>query len=159
MFGSKREHKIPDGPGPGHYKHERADDLVNNRNPAYDFGNNQGRVQPVVDPSNGPGTYDNGRKFGDNAESHVFGSKREHRIPDGPGPGYYLHERADDLVEKRNPAYDFGSYQGRPTTFADPSNGPGTYDDGRKFGDDAESHVFGTKREHKIPDGPGPGYY
>jgi len=88
--------------------------------------------------------------------SHEFGQRRETKIPDGPGPWTYRPENADGIVNPRNPAWELKNNTGRPDEIANPNNGPGTYDDGRRFGDDAETHKFGQRREHKIPDGPGP---
>jgi len=104
---------------------------VNTRNPAWEFNNNTGRPITVADPSNGPGTYDDGRKFGDDAEAHEFGQRRESKIHDGPGPWTYRPENADGVVKPRNPAWELKNSTGRPNTITDPNNGPGTYDDGR----------------------------
>jgi hypothetical protein len=62
--------------GPGAYEHERGDSQVKDR--AY-----QALIQPVqaVSPANpgspGPGDYEEIRRFGDEAEVHTIGMKRD----------------------------------------------------------------------------------
>ena len=118
-----------------------------------------GRIEAHVDPSGGPGTYNDPYKFGDNSRAQEFGFRREERIPLGPGPGEYKHESADDLVHLHNPAWEFNKQTGRKDAVADPSRGPGTYDDHYKFGDDSKAQEFGVRRDDKTPLGPGPGEY
>jgi hypothetical protein len=60
-IGVRRDDKFADTPGPGHYKHENADDMVNNRSPAWQWQNNTGRPEIAANPNNGPGTYDDNR--------------------------------------------------------------------------------------------------
>jgi len=56
-----------------------------------------------------------------------------------PGPGEYLHQRADGVVRQRSPAWEFGVTTGRNEVVVDPSRGPGTYDDHYKFGSDSKA--------------------
>jgi len=60
---------------------------VKQRNPAWDFKNPVGRIEAHVDPSGGPGTYNDPYKFGDDSRAQEFGFRREERISLGPGPG------------------------------------------------------------------------
>ena len=54
-----------------------------------EWKNNTGRIEIVIDPNGGPGTYDDGRNFGDDVKVQEFGIRREEKIPLGPGPGHY----------------------------------------------------------------------
>jgi len=127
------------GPGPGEYNHELADGTVKQLNPAWDFKNTVGRIEAHCDPSGGPGTYNDPYKFGDDSRAQEFGVRREERIPLGPGPGQYKHEDADGITRQRNAAWDFRNQTGRKDAVADPTRGPGTYDDNYKFGDDSKA--------------------
>ena len=116
------------------------------RNAAWDFKLTTGRQEIIADPNRGPGTYEDGYKFGDDSRAHDFGIRRELIIPDGPGPGEYRHEQADGIVRWRNPAWDWRNNTGRLNSVTDPSRGPGTYDDNHKFGDDSKAQEFGVRR-------------
>jgi hypothetical protein len=71
-----------EGPGPGYYKHEEADNFTKPRNNyALEWKNNTGRIDTVIDPNGGPGTYDDGRNFGDTVKVLSFGIRREEKIP------------------------------------------------------------------------------
>lgn len=66
--------------GPGEYNHENADKLTKIRNPAWEWQNNQGRTEAILDPSGGPGTYENHHRFGDDSKAQEFGVRREGKI-------------------------------------------------------------------------------
>ena len=58
-------------------------------NVGLEWKNNTGRIDNQIDPNRGPGSYDDGRNFGDDAKVQAFGIRREEKIPLGPGPGHY----------------------------------------------------------------------
>jgi poly(3-hydroxybutyrate) depolymerase len=158
-IGLRRDVQIPTTPGPGHFSLEKADGIVNDRAPAWEWHKNQGRPEPAIDPSNGPGTTIDNRKFGDDAHNMTIGLRRDAQIPTTPGPGHFSHEKADGLVNDRAPAWEWHKNQGRPEPAIDPSNGPGTTIDNRKFGDDAHNMTIGLRRDAQIPTTPGPGHF
>jgi hypothetical protein len=158
-MGVRREIPIPAGPGPADYFPDPSIKLTHPSAPIVNFRDSPERPNQTINPNNGPGTYDDGRKFGDNSESHQFGVRRIIPIPAGPGPADYFPDRAIKLTNPTGPVISFKDSPERPNQEINPNNGPGTYDDGRKFGDDSESHQFGVRREILIPAGPGPADY
>jgi hypothetical protein len=82
----------------------------------------------------GPGEYESDHKFGENPKNFTLGIRRHVNIPVTAGPGEYNHENADLLTKIRNPAWQWSNNQGRLEACYDKEGGPGTYDDGLKFG-------------------------
>jgi hypothetical protein len=158
-MGVRREIPIPAGPGPADYFPDRSIKLTNPTAPEHNFKDRPERPNPNINPNNGPGTYDDGRKFGDDAESHIIGLRRNILIPEGPGPADYFPDRSIKITNPTAPVINFKDSPERPNPVVNPNNGPGTYDDGRKFGDDSEWHIMGVRRETPIPLGPGPADY
>jgi hypothetical protein len=73
----------------------------------------------------------------------------------GIGPGHYSPERADTVTKPSVSTVKIGlnPSPSRPDSFAHPSqievHGPGSYDTGYKFGDDAKAFRIGEKRPEK----------
>jgi hypothetical protein len=158
-IGVRREIPIPAGPGPADYFPEPSIKLTNPTAPVVNFKDSPERPNPAINPNNGPGTYDDGRRFGDNSEWHKIGVRREIPIPEGPGPADYFPDPSIKLTNPTASVVNFKDSPVRPNPIINPNNGPGTYDDGRNFGDDSEWHRIGVRREIPIPAGPGPADY
>ena len=66
----------------------------------------QGSHSPAKDNNIGPGTYDNGKKFGDGVKSFTIGEKpRERQADPSRGPGQY--EPNDSPTRYRVPDVKF----------------------------------------------------
>jgi len=76
-----------------------------------------------------------------------------------PGPGQYVHERADSQVKPRSFETQFNHYSERKKVAEDPDNGPGTHEENRNFGYDTLDHTIRVKYYEKLPRTPGPGEY
>jgi len=100
-----------------------------------------------------PGQYDAGYKFGDDAKPFMIGERRPQKLNDNVGPGHYSPERADSITKTQAPRINMGMNKSpsRPDGFAIQSMtdtaGPGKYDVGYKFGDDAKPFTIGERRE------------
>ena len=112
-----------------------------------------------MNPEGGPGTYHEHRNFDDNARVHEFGQRREEKLDSNPGPGSYEHHVTKEMANNTNPKWIWQNITGRKDTIIGVEGGPGTYEEHRKFGDNAKVHEFGQRREERSPDGPGPGHY
>ena len=79
----------------------------------------------------------------------TIGSKKEHKIPAGPGPGQYEQR---DYMGRDAPG---AIIRGRPEE-KQPENlpGPGMYESPER---ESKGFTIGQKKEYKIPHGPGPG--
>ena len=64
------------GPGPGYYTPEKGNDSIRKRSPQWCFSNNAPRPQTIVDPSLGPGTFEEHRNFGENLGNISIGQRR-----------------------------------------------------------------------------------
>ena len=60
---------------------------------------NGGRSTPKIDSILGPGAYNEHRTFGKGINRGHMGVRRDEKIPESIGPGYYSHERADSLTK------------------------------------------------------------
>jgi hypothetical protein len=158
-IGVRRELPIPAGPGPADYFPDPSMKLTNPTAPVVNFKDSPERPNPAINPNNGPGSYDDGRKFGDEAEWHKIGVRREITKPIGPGPADYYPDGSIKLTNPTAPIHNFKDRPERPNPDVNPNNGPGSYNDGRTFGDDTEWHRIGVRRELPIPAGPGPADY
>ena len=99
------------------------------------MNNKTGRREPVVNPDGGPGTYEENRRFNDNARVEEFGQKREIKIDQTPGPCDYDHHHPHEMIRNSNPQWKWENKTGRREAFKDTEGGPGTYDELRQFGD------------------------
>ena len=156
-IGLKRDFKIPVTPGPGEYKHDKADPIVYEHHRQTEFFHN-GRKEVKIDAENGPGTHDEHRNFGYDSKDMTIGLKKDHKIPVTPGPGEYKFERANNTIYEHHRENEF-YHNGRKDVKLDPNNGPGTHEEHRNFGYDSKDMTIGQKRDHKIEVKPGPGYY
>merc|ERR1740117_1301334 len=128
-FGQKREIKIDQIPGPCDYDHHVPSEMNKNSNPQWKWENQTGRREPVVNPEGGPGTYEEHRRFNDNARVEEFGQKREIKIDQTPGPCDYEHHAPSEMIRNSNPQYKMEGKTGRIEAFKDTEGGPGTYDE------------------------------
>jgi hypothetical protein len=86
LIGVKLEKTIPITIGPNHYSPERADSITKPSIRASEFGHH-GRKNAVIDPLNGPGTYDENRIFGSDTRDIKIGEKRDKKSVVTLGPG------------------------------------------------------------------------
>ena len=66
----------------------------------------------------GPGAYDSGSNFGDNAKTFKIPEKREMPIADSAGPGQYNAEQAEEKLRHKSPTPIFAKGGDRPKSFA-----------------------------------------
>jgi len=140
-IGLKRDFKIPVTPGPGEYKHDKADPIVYEHHRQTEFFHN-GRKEVKIDAENGPGTHDEHRNFGYDSKDMTIGLKKDHKIPVTPGPGEYKFERANNIIYEHHRENEF-YHNGRKDVKLDPNNGPGTHEEHRNFGYDSKDMTIG----------------
>lgn len=98
--GVRREEESCSVVGPGHYSPERAERLVYPHSREVDFGSMPKRIFTEEEMAIGPGSYNPQPKFGDDTRDMTIGLARKFNYDNGiPGPGFYQHERADNLVK------------------------------------------------------------
>lgn len=124
-----------------------------------DFIRRIGRVQPKINPDQGPGTYEASKVFGAELGKVTIGSKCEFKLPQTPGPCDYSPERGDSLTKSTSKATIFKASPSRPLLKCDSQIGPGSYDRSNNFGDSLGRKTIGVKRMEKISSGVGPGQY
>ena len=130
--------------------------MINNSNPKWDWRNQTERREPPQNPDGGPGTYDERRRFDDNARVEEFGQKREIKIDQTPGPCDYEHHVPKDMINNSNPKWDWKNQTDRREPVQNPEGGPGTYEEHRRFDDNARVEEFGQRRIIKTDQTPGP---
>mmetsp|Transcript_35534 Transcript_35534/g.34553 ORF Transcript_35534/g.34553 Transcript_35534/m.34553 type:complete len:148 (+) Transcript_35534:4040-4483(+) len=110
----------------------------------------------------GPGVYDRGDKFGDNAKKvSIMGKGSEQKPQMHPGPGSY---NAKDFLTKDNNVknYSMGktNRQDLVSNGVKDLPGPGNYSDSKQFGANAKAvTILGRPRDSSKNDSPGPGNY
>ena len=117
--------------------------MRNNSNPKWDWKGQTERKQPTADPEGGPGTYDEHRRFDDNARVQEFGQRRDYPTDSNPGPGSYEHHLGTEMRNNANPKWDWKGQTERIAPKTDPEGGPGTYDEHRRFDDNVKVQEFG----------------
>jgi len=104
----------------------------------------QAIIQPVqaVSPANpgspAPGDYEEIRRFGDNAETHIIGLKREASPAITLGPGHYEPSVVLTKEKKREAHIDPSS----PARRQEPGVGPGQYEEHRTFEKDTIQYTI-----------------
>ena len=148
--------------GPGEY--DVNDSPTKYRNPEIDFGKQSDKPRgiPVVESNVGPGAYQDKKKFGDDAKTFKIRDPSPEKPADpSGGPGQYSPN--DSPTRFRNPEVKFAPPSSKTVVNSNPAQhhiGPGAYDDGKKFGDDAKTFkIREPSREKPADPNGGPGQY
>ena len=152
-----------DAPGPGNY--EPRPEIIKDRIKSAKISQGgkrglQGNKSCIDLP--GPGMYDSGKKFGDDARKVTIQGKPNDNFRDlSPGPGAY--DARDEMTKCKNPSYNLGHE--RRQSFLDKTAmqnpGPGSYTSQYKtFASDAPAvSIRGKPKDLQRNDSPGPGAY